>query len=127
MPADPLVFQIDEQESGQYTATITGNDGVTALPGGTLSTLRLTVYVVKQDGTEQVVNSRNQQSVLNANNGTVSAGGLFTWTIQPGDTTLIETFLQFERHYCLLEWAWPTGNQGKGEFILNVKNLRRVS
>ena len=127
MPADPLVFQIDEQESGQYTATITGNDGVTALPGGTLSTLRLTVYVVKQDGTEQVVNSRNQQSVLNANNGTVSAGGLFTWTIQPGDTTLIETSLQFERHYCLLEWAWPTGNQGKGEFILNVKNLRRVS
>ena len=43
MPADPLVFQINEQESGQYTATITGNDGVTALPGGTLSTLRLTV------------------------------------------------------------------------------------
>ena len=128
MPGDPPTYPIDEQESGQYTATITGNDGVTALPGGTLSTLTLTVYVVKQDGTEAIVNSRNQQSVLNANNGTVSAGGVFTWTIQPGDTTLIEPLLlQYERHYCLLEWSWPTGNQGKGEFILVVKNLRRVS
>lgn len=127
MPADPPVYQIDERETGQYTATITGNDGVTPLPGATLSSLLLTLYVIKQDGTEAVVNSRNQQSVLNANNGTVSAGGLFTWIIQSGDTAIIESFLQFERHYCLLEWAWPTGNQGKGEFILNVKNLRRVS
>lgn len=127
MPADPPVYQIDERETGQYTATITGNDGVTPLPGATLSSLLLTVYVIKQDGTEEVVNGRNQQSVLNANNGTVSAGGLFTWTIQSGDTAIIESFLQFERHYCLLEWGWPTGNQGKGEFILTVKNLRRVS
>jgi hypothetical protein len=121
--SDPQVFPIDEKETGQYTGTIVGNDGVTPLPGATLSTLLLTLYVIKQDGTDQTI--RNVQNVLNANNVTVNAAGLLTWTIQVADTTLVET-IPFERHIALFEFTWPTG-AGKHEVILLVRNLRRVS
>lgn len=121
----PQTFPILEKATGLYTATIVGNDGVTPLPGATLSTLLLTLYAIKADGTDQVINGRNQQNVLNANNGTVSAGGRLTWAIQTLDTTLVED-LPFERHIALFEWTSP-GVVGKHEVILVVQNLHRVS
>lgn len=123
--ADPKTFAIDEQAAGRFTATIVGTDGVTPLPGATLSTLLLTLYAIKADGTDGVVNGRNIQNVLNANNVTVSAGGQIVWNIQPGDTTLIEA-IPYERHIALWEWTWPAG-AGKHEVILAVRNLRRVT
>lgn len=124
---DPPTYPIDERESGTYSATIVGNDGVTPLPGSTLSTLTLTLYVIKQDGTEEVVNGRNQQNVLNANNVTVSEAGALVWSVRPLDTIIVESFLPVERHIALFEWTWPTGNAGKHEFVAAVRNLRRVS
>ena len=137
MVPDPVpTYQIDEQESGSFTALIVGNDRVTPLPGSTLTTLTLTLYVIKQDGTEQVVNSRNQQSILNVNNGQVletpvtrSDGTTYNliWTITAADTIIVENALRFERHIGLIEWTAPNGVSGKAEIILNVRNLRRVS
>ncbi len=124
-PQTPLTFEVNEKTSGRYTATLVGNDGVTPLPGATLSTLVLTLYVIKADGTDAIVNSRNVQNVLNANNVTVSTGGLVTWLFQVGDTTLVEA-IPFERHIALWEWTWPTG-AGKHEVILVVRNLHRVT
>ena len=122
---DPLSFPIDEKCTGQYTARIVDNDGVTPLPGGTLSTLILTLYVIKQDGTDGIVNARNAQNVLNANNVTVDAAGLITWAIQVGDTSLVEA-IPYERHIALFQWTWPAG-AGKHEVVLLVRNLRGVS
>lgn len=127
MPTDLPTFQFREKNSGRITATLVGTDGVTPLPGSTLSGLLLTLYVIKQNGTDEVLNGRNQQNVLQANNVTVDESGNFVWEVQPADTTIVETFLLYERHIALLEWSWPTARQGRQEFILNVKNLRRVS
>lgn len=121
----PLSFPMDEKTSGQYTATIVGNDGVTPLPAATLVTLTLTLYVIKADGTDGIVNGRNAQNVLNANNVTVSAGGLLTWVVQVLDTTLVED-IPFERHVALFEWTWAAG-AGKREMIIVVRNLHRVA
>jgi hypothetical protein len=115
---------IDEQETGRYTAVIVGNDGVTPLPGAVLSTLVLTLYAIKADGTDQVINGRNKQDVLNAHDVTVSAGGVVVWTVQTLDTTLVEA-IPFERHIALFEWTWPSG-VGKHEVVIVVRNLRRV-
>jgi len=121
MPIVPRDFTLLEATTGQYTAQIVGNDGVTPLPLATLTTLTLSLYVVKADGTIQYVNGRNAQNVLNANNVTVSAGGLITWAIQTADTTLIEV-LPFERHLAVFQWTWPNGT-GKHELVLVVQNL----
>jgi hypothetical protein len=119
---EPKTFEINEKSTGRYQAVIVGNDGITPLPGATLSTLVLTLYVIKADGTDSLI--RTSQNILNANNVTVSAGGVITWTIQPADTTLVED-IPFERHIALVEWTWPSG-QGKHEFVLVVRNLHRV-
>jgi hypothetical protein len=121
--SDPQTFAIDEKESGRYSAVIVGNDGVTPLPGATLTTLALTLYVIKQDGTDQVI--RNHQNVLNANNVTVDAAGLIVWIVQVADTTMVEA-IPFERHIALFEWTWPSG-AGKHEVVLLVRNLRQVT
>lgn len=134
MAIEPRTFDILEQASGQYRATVVGNDGVTFLPASTLQTMTLTLYVVKVDGTIGYVNARNAQNVLNANNVAVYEtlqvapdGSTYNvlWTIQPADSTLVEA-LPFERHIALFEWTWPQG-QGKHEVVLVVKNLQEVS
>lgn len=134
MPPPDRTFDIDEQESGYYLGKITDNDGVTFLPGSTLTALALTLWVVREDGTTQIVNGRNHQNVLNLNNVTVydtiqtDANGHqynLRWAIQPADTTLVED-LPFERHLALFEWTWPQG-QGKHTFELVVRNLSQVT
>ena len=121
----PQVYTVRELTTPKYTATITDDDGV-ALPAASLTTLVLTLYVVKSDGTIGYVNSRNAQNVLNANNVTVSAAGAVVWSVQTADTTLIES-LPFERHIALFEWTWSAGAKaGKHEVVLNVQNLTEV-
>jgi hypothetical protein len=121
----PLSFLLAEKTTGQYTAVIVGNDGVTPLPGTTLATLTLTLYAIKADGTDGAINSRTAQNVLNLNNVTISAAGLLTWAIQVADTTLVED-LPFERHIALFEWTWA-GGAGKHEVVLVIQNLHHVT
>lgn len=126
-PAAPRAFDINEKETGAYTATIVGNDGVTPIPLASLLTLTLTLYAIIQDGTASIINARNAQNVLNANNVTVHAtSGLLTWSIQSADTALVESTLQFERHIALFQWT-TVNVVGKHEAILDVKNLFQVS
>lgn len=127
MPIDRQTFQFREKISGQVTGNLVGTDGVTPLPGSTLSGLFLTLYVIKQNGTDEILNGRNHQNVLQTNNVTIDEVGHIVWEVQPADTTIVETFLLYERHIGLLEWEWPTNHQGRKEFILNVENLRRVN
>lgn len=121
----PLVYQCREQTTPKYTGTILDDSGV-AIPAASLSTLTLTLYVVKTDGTIAYVNSRNAQDVLNTNNVTIDSAGLLTWSVQVADTTLVES-LPFEQHIALWEWSWAGATKfGKHEVILNVQNLTEV-
>lgn len=117
-------FPINELSTGSYTAVIVGNDGVTPLPAVTLATLTLTLYVIKGDGTQAVVNGRNVQNVLNQNNVTVDANGNLTWAIQVADTTLVET-IPFEIHRAVFAWTWASG-AGNHEVWLVTRQLIRV-
>lgn len=119
----PLSFLINEKSTGIYTATIVGNDGVTALPAATLLSIILTLYVIKADGTFSLI--RTSQNVLNANNVTITAAGLLTWAIQVADTTLVVATVPFERHVALFQWTWASG-AGKHEVVLSVRNLTQV-
>lgn len=118
-------FPVIEKGSGQFTAVIVGNDGVTPLSSAVLLTLTLTLYATKADGTDAIINSRNAQNVLNANNVTVDTLGNLIWVIQPNDTALVEN-IPFERHIGLFQWTWPAG-AGKREVILVVQNLNEVT
>ena len=119
----PDIFPIQEQTTGTYTAVLVGNDGSTPVPGPTLTTIILTVYAIKSDGTDGILRGP-QQNVLQQNNVTIDGNGVLVWGVQPSDTTLVEA-IPFEDHYCLFEWTWP-GGTGRHVVILRVWNLRRV-
>lgn len=132
---DAPTYQINERESGRFTALLLGDDE-TMIPGSTLSTLVLTLYVVKSDGTDQILNSRNRQNVLGVNDvvlydteQTDPDGNPYNllWNIRPLDTVIVEERLNWERHIALFEWTTPAGVSGNTEVVLNVRNLRRVS
>lgn len=129
---DPHAFPIDEQESGSYIATITDDTGA-MLPGSVLVTLKLSLFVVRQDGSITYIRGP-QQNVLNVNQvdvfdvlQTLPDGRTYNlrWRIQPADTTLVEA-LPYERHQFVFEWGWPSG-QGKHPAVLVVRNLVPVT
>jgi len=89
----------------------------------------MTVYApdyVPTSPTTDIVNSRNAQNVLNANNCTLSTAGVFEWALQPTDTVLLSTG-QTERHVALLEWVGPDVGTGKHEFVFLVTRLEKVA
>ena len=129
---DPHGFPVDEQEGGSYLATIT-DDLEALILGSSLTILKLTLYVIRQDGSTAIVNNRDHQNVLNQNQVTVydtlqalsnSRTYNLRWRIQPEDTTLVES-LPYERHRFLFEWTWAQG-QGKHDGTLVVRNLTMV-
>lgn len=117
----PLTYEVLEETTPKYTATILDDAG-NALPIASLTTITLTLYVIKADGTIAYVNSRNAQNVKNANNVTIDSAGLLTWSLAVADTTLVED-LPFERHIALWEYTWGSSRAGKHQVIVNVQRL----
>lgn len=118
-------FPCTEQTSPEFTATLVGEDGVTPIPGSTLTTLVLTLYADNGDLT--IINDRDHQDVLQQNGVTVDEFGLLTWILDPLDLRILDDALPFERHIALLEWTWGVGRAGKFELVLVVRNLAKVS
>ena len=113
-----------EKTTRVYTATVEDEAGV-AIPGTSLTTLVLTLYSLH---TGTVINSRNAQNVLNANNVTVDANGLLTWTMQPADNQILDNALTSERHTALFEFTYSSGaKSGKHEVVFVVDNLTKVT
>lgn len=122
---DRPVYSVLERTTPAFTATLVGDDGVTPVPGSTLSTLTLTLYCEDADLT--IVNARDAQNVLQANGVTVDEAGLLTWVLSAADLAILHDALPFERHIALFQWTWPTSKAGKFECVFSIRNLAKVS
>lgn len=115
-----------ERTTAIYTATFQDENGV-VIKLADLVALTLTLYD-KKTGT--IINDRDKQNVLNANNVVVHAtSGLLTWIMQPADNVIISAIPpgDLEVHIALFEWTWDQGNKhGKQEVRINVRQLTRV-
>ena len=133
---EPEHFDVQEQSTPRYLATIVGEDGVTMIPGSSLTTLTLTLYTKSAAGVVTILNGRHHQNILNANGGLVydvlqtdAAGHTYNllWQTVVLDTTISNSALAAEKHYALFEWSWAAGvKQGKHEVVLVVKDLVEV-
>ncbi len=131
---DRNVFNALEKTTPEFSCTLTAADGVTMIPGSTLTSLQLTLYADNDDLT--IINGRDHQDVLNNNGVTVydtlqtgADGHTYNllWQLSADDMAVLDDALPFERHIALFEWAWPTNRAGKYEFVLVVGNLQKVS
>lgn len=71
-----------EQTTARYACTLQDHTGA-AIDSGAVSAI---VATLKDPSDETVINSRNAQSVLNVNGGTLSAGGAFALILSTLDT-----------------------------------------
>lgn len=89
-----------------------------------VDSLTLTLY---DKATEDIINTRDEQDVLNANNVTAvnnAKGLLVTWSVQPEDLA-IQTATAFEEeHIGLFVIVWDSGQkQFQHEVRLKVANI----
>lgn len=121
----PMRFTVFERTTPRYTATIV-DDRDNVLASGSLSTMTLTLY---DKSTGNILNSRDDQNVLNANQVTIDSSGNLVWIVQVQDLALVNTNETNETHVALFEWSWSAESltkNGKHEIELAVKNLTKV-
>lgn len=105
------IVRIDAGTTGEARYTLRDNDGA-VIPVANLSALTLTLRDAKSGS---IVNSRNAQSVLNANGVTVNSSGALVWTIAIADTTLLDASLESEEH--VAEFLFTTSAGLKGRIV----------
>ena len=92
-----------------------------------VDTLTLTLY---DDLTNGVINSRDVQSVLNANGGTYHAtSGHISMQFEAADNPIVGEWTRGRResHTALFELSWDSGGGSwSGEIRILVSNLQRV-
>lgn len=109
------------------------DEGGEALDRDRIASLTLTLY---DEDSEAVINEREDQSILNANGGSVDASGLLTLTLDPADNPILATGKEQERHVALLTWEWgadgatpeatPVVGTNHAEIVLRVGDLGLV-
>lgn len=95
------------------------------IPAADLVTLTLTLYDTATNG---IINSRDAQNILNANNVTVDSDGLVTFTMQPEDNAIIGAPAANtpEAHGMQFRWTWGSAPPYKaGEHFVIVQVTAR--
>lgn len=102
-----------EGTTGLYTFTLIDDvgDGIDA---SFLTSLTLTYY---DRATQAIVNGRDTQNALNANDVTVLTDPgpplvtTVTWELQPDDTVIVNEALQSEYRVIQFRWSWDSGTR----------------
>lgn len=125
MSTKPTTFPeiVNEQSSAVYTATLKDENG-TVIGSGAIDSLTLTLSNVA-DGS--IINSRDEQDALNANNVTVSGGGVLVLTLQPADTAIIDPTQDFELHRATFQMQFNTVSFSNWDVDFMIRNLSKVS
>jgi hypothetical protein len=121
---------VAEADSVQITAYLE-QETEEYVPLAALSSLTLTLRDKASGG---IVNSRNNQSILNANGGTVSEVVENTVTrtklvlqLTPADHPVVDATRRVESRVALIRWTWNGGARGGGrEILYKVTNLMGV-
>lgn len=115
-----------EGTTPDYEAQLVDKDN-NAVPGDALDSLTLKYY---QEYSEDVINSRNGESVHNANDVTLDDTGLLRWRLRPEDTVILDDELHQEPHLALFEFSYagPNGQEyGKHQVRFLITNLSKVA
>lgn len=125
MSKEPTKFEVivNEKATAIYTANLQDENG-TAIGSGAIDSLSLTLSNAA-DGS--IINSRNGQDALNANNVTVTGGGVLTFTLQPADTAILDDAVEYETHRATWQMQFNTVSFANWDIDIVVRNLSKVT
>ena len=115
---------INERSSFLYTGKVVDESG-NPIAGSELDSLTLTLY---NEADKAIINSRDDQDILNANGVTVSAEGVLSWPASSADNPIVGDVgigLR-EHHIAQFEWTWGSGRRGSHLLNLYVTQLHEV-
>ena len=118
------VVTVDAGESSNIVVQFTDN-GV-AIIKNNLASLKVTLF---DKVTSTLINARNLQDVLDANDGVVAADGTLTLRLGPSDNIIVGTDLPdefLEDHIARFTWTWNDGvatRTGQEEVAFDVRKL----
>lgn len=125
--APSFVIRVNEGSTFEWTGTMKDENGLALAPTD-LASLTCTLY---DEDTGQIINSRNSQNVLNANNFTLSSASSanISWDSPMADNPIIDDAKETEVHIALIRWTYGTGAAfgGSKEIAIRVVNLVRVT
>lgn len=132
--AEPRIVLPDivaEKSTCRITGALVDEAG-SPLAAGQLSALTLTLYALIE--TLPIINTNTDKNILNANQGTIDADGVFTLTLAPADNAIMSgvdsaetTGAINEWHRALIKWTWAGGAKaGMYEIDFKVRNVSKV-
>lgn len=97
--------------------------------GAVITESRLTgLRFTLKDASGNVVNSRDDVNILNANGGAVDASGNFTLLLRAADHSIADQTVLSETRYAIITKIWDAANQKTDIDVIryDVKNLKFV-
>lgn len=95
---------VDQGESIVLAATFYDPDG-NQFNKAALSAVTVTLL----DEDNEVINSREDQNVIDANGGTLATDGSFELALTPADNPIVDETNAQEEHTLILKWQWVDG------------------
>ncbi len=92
-------------------------------------TLTLTYYCLSDTPTNTIINSRNEQNVLNTNNVFVTNTGALSWYMQEADTTMTDSTLKEVIYRAVFKWTYTTAHgtrTGRHVLDMTIFNLEKL-
>lgn len=126
-----MPYTLNKLSSARYTGQLvdeTGS-GFGAVTSLTLSLYKINWSIGSSDPpTITIINGRNQQNILNANQVTLNPlTGALQWDLLPLDNPILDNTLNWEEHRALFVAKWGgVTKQMNHEIILKVINLREL-
>lgn len=126
-----IEYNLKEKNTYILTFDLEDEDGEpiskSAISSFTLSLYYYNPYIGLSDRYHlDVINDRNQQDVLDANNVTITEVSgtrtYVTWTIQSADTTMLSSSNK-ELHVALFTWIWTGGKKNNQEVYLWIQKV----
>jgi hypothetical protein len=130
MPTPILLTEtLLEGTTGLYSFGLVDETGA-GVPGGFLNTLTVTLYDVDSN---QVVNGRLDQDILNVNDGTVTSDlgppvvTTVTLDLQPEDTVIFNEARLVEYRVLAFTWTWDQGQRVERHVVqFGIENVLHV-
>ena len=96
---------VDEGESALLTATLYDTQNQ-SLDKASITSLTMTL-TNSQSGSTVIINSRDNQNILDANGGSVATDGTLTLKLLPDDNkSCVGSAESVVRNYLTLKWSW---------------------
>lgn len=115
-----------ERQSGVYTARLV-DENLAGVGSTILTSFTLTLYD-RSTAQRTIINSRNAQDILNANQVTLDAAGNLQWTWLPADQAFVNPNRDTEEHVALFtaKWTDTSGNPREANHELHFMVARVV-